>query len=114
MENLLEDSAYRKLQWKPTSRVEAKVSTALKECKCKGRITGKKPVTLTYQFSSLPQIFGLPKIPKEEIPLQPNMAAIGSPTHQPTKELARILSLLAGKNPSHGNCRICEPKPSFT
>ena len=101
MELLLEDKAYRKVQRNPTSRVEAMVSTALKECECKGHITSKKRLTLAHQFSSPPQIYGLPKIHKEGIPLRPIVAAIGSPTHQLARELAGILSPLAGRSPSH-------------
>ena len=51
MEHLLEDRAYRKVQRNPTSRVEAKVSTALKECERKGHITSMKRLTLAHQFS---------------------------------------------------------------
>ena len=107
MENLLKDSAYKKVTRNPTSRVEAKVSTALKECEQNGHITGKKRLSLAHQFSSPPppppppQIYGLPKIHKEGIPLRPIVAAIGSPTHQLARELARILSPLAGKSTSH-------------
>ena len=81
MENLLKDSAYKEVTRNPTSRVEAKVSTALKECERKGHITGKKRLTLAHQSSSSPQIYGLPKIHKEGTPLRPIVAAIGSPTH---------------------------------
>ena len=54
MENLLKDSAYKKVTQNPTSRVEAKVSTALRECVRKGHITGKKHLTLAHQFTSPP------------------------------------------------------------
>ena len=54
MEHLLEDRAYKKVQRNPASRVEAMVSTALKECERKGHITSKKRLTLAHQFSSPP------------------------------------------------------------
>ena len=101
MESLLEDNAYKKVKRNPTSKVETKISTALKECENKGYITSKKRLSLAHQFSAPPQIYGLPKIHKEGIPLRPIVAAIGSPTHRLAKELARILSPLAGKSPSH-------------
>ena len=88
------------MQRNPTSRVEANVSSALKECERKAHITSKKRLTLAHQFSP-PQIYGLPKIHKEGIPLRPIVAAIGSPTHQLTRELAKILALLVGRSPSH-------------
>ena len=101
MDNLLQDVAYKKVKWNPTSRVEAQVSTALKECECKGYINNKKHLSLAHQFSAPPQIYGLPKIHKEGIPLWPIVAAIGSPTHQLARGLARILTPLAGRSPSH-------------
>ena len=57
--------------------------------------------TLAHQFSSLPQIYGLPKIHEEEIPLWPIVAAICSPTHQLARELAQILAPMAGRNLSY-------------
>ena len=51
MENLLKDSAYKKVTQNPTSRVESKVSTAMKECEQNGHITGKKCLVLAHQFS---------------------------------------------------------------
>ena len=61
----------------------------------------KKRLTLAHQFSSPPQIYGLPKIHKEGIPLCPIVAATGSPTHPLARELAKILTPLAGRSPSH-------------
>ena len=101
IDHLLQDRAYRKVQRNPTSRVEAKISTALKECEHKGHITSKKRLTLAHQFSSPPQVYGLPKIHKEGIPLRPIAAAIGSSTHQLARELAMVLAPLAGRSPSH-------------
>ena len=101
MENLLEDDAYKKLKRDPTSRIEKRISTTLKEYEQKGHITAKQRLYLAHQFSSPPQIYGLPKIHKEGIPLRPIVAAIGSPSHLLAKELTRILSPLAGQGPSH-------------
>ena len=81
--------------------MEKKISTALKDCKHKGYITTKQRMHLTHQFSSPPQIYGLPKVHKVDVPLRPIVAAIGSPSHLLVKELTRILSPLAGKTPSH-------------
>ena len=92
--------AYKKVKRNPTSRVEAQVSTALKECERKGYINSKKSLSITHHFSSPPQIYGLPKMHKEGIPLQLITATIGSPTHQLVRELARILTPLTGRNPS--------------
>ena len=52
---------------------------------------------LTPQFSTPPQIYGLPKIHKAGTPLRPIVSSIGSPTYKLAKELARILAPLMGK-----------------
>ncbi|MDA8031702.1 MAG: reverse transcriptase domain-containing protein, partial [Alphaproteobacteria bacterium] len=62
---------------------------------------------LTPRQSSAPQIYGLPKIHKAEVPLRPIVCTIGSPTYDLAKELARVLSPLSGgtssfvKNSTH-------------
>ena len=50
---------------------------------------------MTPRASTLPQLYGLPKVHKDGIPLRPIVSAIGSPTYSLSKELARILSPLA-------------------
>ena len=101
MENLLEDEAYKKVTCDPTSRMKKRISTALNDCEQKGYITTKQRMHLAHQFSSSPQIYGLPKVDKVGVPLRPIVAAIGSPPHLLAKELTRIRSPLAGKGPSH-------------
>ena len=46
-------------------------------------------------------MYGLPKIHKEGYPLRPIVSAIGSPTYLLAKELAQILSPLAGRTGTH-------------
>lgn len=92
MENLLEDVAWKKVKCDPTTKTEKKISTTLKQCEEKGYITSKHRMHLTHQVSSTPQIYGLPKVHKEGIPLRPTVAAIGSPSHLLGKELVGILS----------------------
>ena len=96
-----DDSSQQSQQHPRDFSAETKISTALKECENKGYITSKEHLSLAHQFLAPPQIYGLPKIHKEGIPLRPIVAAIESPTHKLAKELARILSPLAGKSPSH-------------
>ena len=81
MENLLEDDAYKKVTRNPTSRIEKRISTALKDCEYKGYITTKQRMHLAHQFSSPPQIYGIPKVHKVGVPLRPIVAAIESPSH---------------------------------
>ena len=45
----------------------------------------------------------MPKIHKAEVPLRPIVSAVNSPTYRLSKELARILTPLAGHTESHVN-----------
>ena len=44
-------------------------------------------------------MYGLPKVHKEDIPMRPIVSAIGSPSYSLAKELARILTPMAGNTP---------------
>ena len=101
MNQMLEDDTYRVLKKDPTAKVEARVTRALKELERKGCISEKERKHLSLQCSTPPQIYGLPKIHKDGIPLRPIVSAIGSPTYQLAKTLARILTPLAGKTSSY-------------
>ena len=101
MEDLLEDPAYKKMKRNPTTRVETRISSALKELEQKGYLSNKQRLSLSPSFSTAPQIYGLPKIHKEGIPLQPIVSAIGSPTYQLARELVRILNPLQGTTDSY-------------
>ena len=97
----LDDSTYRKLKTDPTAKIEKRISQSLKTAEKNGWISDKARQHLTPQFSSLPQIYGLPKIHKA--PLRPIVSSIGSPTYRLARELARILSPLMGKMGVHVN-----------
>ena len=56
---------------------------------------------LSPQCSTPPQMYGLPKIHKDGIPLRPIVSAIGSPTYRLAKQLAGILSPLPGKTDTY-------------
>ena len=101
MEGLLEDPAYKKLKRDLTTKVETRISSALKELERKGHLSNKQRLSLSPSFSSAPRIYGLPKIHKEGVPLRPIVSAIGSPTHQLARELVRILNPLQGTTDSH-------------
>ena len=93
-------NTYHKLQRDPTSRIEKKVSDSIKKVYQLEKLSDRLKDHLTPKFSNPPQIYGLPKIHKENIPLRPIVAAIGSPTYHLAKELARILSPLSGNTKS--------------
>ena len=60
--------------------------------------TGYDRLRATY--STTPQLYGLPKIHKPEVPLRPIVSSIGSPTYNLAKFLTHIVSPLSGKTSS--------------
>ena len=72
------------------------VAAALKEAEVKGEMPRENRLYLTPHASIAPQLYGLPEVHKEGVPLRPIVSIIGSPTYKLVKELAGILSPLAG------------------
>ena len=100
MSLMLEDKMYAKQKKDPTSKVEKKINQALKALENGGKISDKGRKYLSPQCSTPPQMYGLPKLRKDGIPLRPIVSAIGSPTYRLAKKLAGILSPLAGRTDS--------------
>ena len=101
LRSLLEGGdTYRKIPMNPTARMETKVTRMVKDLADKGYITDRQMVYLAPQHSTSPQMYRLPKIHKESVPLRPIVSTIGSPTYRLAKELARILSPLVGHTAS--------------
>ena len=98
MEKILNDDKYRPLRRDPTLTIEKKVTKSLKLLHSDGHISDKLLDQLTPRYSDPPQMYGLPKVHKENIPMRPIVSTIGSPTYRLAKELARILTPLTGKN----------------
>ena len=93
-----DDSKYRILRKDSTVKTESKISEALKRLQQKGYIDDKLRDRLTPRYSNPPQLYGLPKIHKEGVPMRPIVSAVGSPCYGLAKELARILTPLTGHN----------------
>lgn len=100
MNSMLDNTTYRRIKGDPTTRVESKIKKTLKGMEQKG-IDNMMRARMTTQQAKPPQIYGLPKIHKEGVPLRPIVSAIGSPTYQLAKELAKILRPLAGRSGSN-------------
>jgi len=81
--SLLEDPAYRKLAKHPTDAIERKTKLLLK----KPSLTEETRRQMCPVGSRPPRIYGLPKKPKEGIPLRPIVSNIGAPTYQLSKHL---------------------------
>ena len=92
MEEILNDDKYHPLRRDPTHTIEKKVAISLKLLHSDGHISDKLLDQLTPCYSDPPQMYGLPKVHKENIPMRPIVSTIGSPMYRLAKELARILT----------------------
>ena len=81
IENMLKDGAYSRLRKDPTTTVETRVTRLLKKWEKDEHITKKFRLRLQPQCSTPPQLYGLPKIHKEGVPLRPIGSTSGSPTY---------------------------------
>jgi energy-coupling factor transporter ATP-binding protein EcfA2 len=101
--SLLDDQNYAKLKKDPTSRIERKIKNKLKELEKSEETTNTIRSRITPSYSHPSQIYGLPKIHKENTPLGPIVGTIGSLKYSLAKELARILSPVTGQTSSYIN-----------
>ena len=86
MKEIIDDqNTYRKLLRDPTTRIEKKISGVIRDVHRRGGIPDKLKDQLSPSYSNPPQIYGLPKIHKENTPLRPIVAAISSPTYRLAK-----------------------------
>ena len=81
MESLREDSAYKKLKRNPTTRVETRISSALKELEQKGYITLTNSICFSLHSPQLHKSMAYHGL---GTPLWPIVSTIGSPTHRQT------------------------------
>ena len=92
-EILLDGNTYRKLKRDPTTHIEKTVAEKVKQLHRNGLIPDQLKDQLTPSYSNPPQIYGVPKIHKDNNPLRPIIVStIGSPTYRLAKELARTPS----------------------
>ena len=101
IEELLDDKTYAKMKKDPTKEIERQLTTKIKDLVKNDEMNQKLKTKIISTNSYTPQLYGLPKIHKKDIPLRPIVASIGSPTYSIEKELARILSPLRGKTDSY-------------
>ena len=80
-----------------TLKLERTINERLKVLEKNGEIDNSLRKRITPQYCYHPQLYGLQKIHKPEVPLYPIVSSIGSPTHCLSKELNHILTLLKGK-----------------
>ena len=95
----LSDHKYCTLRRDPAVKVVNRITSTLKCLHNDGQIDEKTRDFLTLRYSSATQMYGLPKVHKEGTPMRPIVSAIGSPSYNLAKELARILTPLASNTP---------------
>lgn len=72
MKQIVEDrSKYRPIPRDPTVRVEYKIAMALKKLCKQGHINEMLCDYLVPRYSSPPQLYGLPKVHKDGVPMRP-------------------------------------------
>ncbi|XP_076047252.1 uncharacterized protein LOC143028763 [Oratosquilla oratoria] len=97
---LLQDTqTYTIVPQDPTKKVQAKVERELKELREKRIINDDEWKKMRPGDSTIPKIYGLPKVYKEVIPLRPIVAFRNSPTYHLASYLAKLLRPLVTKSP---------------
>ena len=98
---LLNGGDYEVVKGNPIPKLEKKVNDKVRTLWMDGQINKIEYDKLRMTHSMTPQLYGLPKIHKPEVPLRPIVSCIGSPTYHLAKYLTRIISPLSGKTSSH-------------
>ena len=96
VEDLLQESSYKKIADDPTAKQKNKLINILKNIKTDGGLKDELYRRLYPTGAGSPKFYGLPKIHKPGIPLRPIISSIGTVTYNTAKELARILKPLVG------------------
>ena len=92
VENILDGRDYEVVKTNPTPKLEKKLNDMLRELWVAGEINKTGYDRLRATYSTTPQLYGLPKIHKPEVPLRPIVSSIGSPTYNLAKFLTHIVS----------------------
>ena len=92
LDHLSASGSYRRLDRDPTKKIIAEVTKTIKNSSLDEN-TKKK---LIPKDTSVPRIYGLPKIHKDGVPIRPIVNTIGSPTYYLAKFLAKKLRSLVG------------------
>ena len=101
MEDMLSDrSTYQVLQKDPTPCLQRQMNSSLLKLKTDGELSIVTYNHLRCSSGSIPRIYGLPKIHKQNTPLRPIVSFYSSPTYQLSKHLVTILSPLLGATSS--------------
>ncbi|MGL4482492.1 MAG: reverse transcriptase domain-containing protein [Lactococcus garvieae] len=94
MNNILnDDSKFRKMETEPdkTAAIEKKISKILRVMKQENMIDSATFESIRPVGSTIPRLYGLPKVHKPEVPLRPIVDMCNSPYHQVARWLTQIL-----------------------
>ena len=98
MKLILNDAdKYRIVKCDPTLKIERETTKSLKHLRKEGYIDDRLCDSLTPRYSERLQMYGLPKVHKDGVPMRPIVSCIGSQTYGLAKDLARILTPLSGQ-----------------
>ena len=101
---LNDKQTYTALKSDPTGRTERDLNQRLLLLKKSNKISEEMYKLLGSSDGLAPRLYGLPKIHKEGVPLQPIVSFVNSPTYNVSRYLARVLSPVVGntvKNSQH-------------
>ena len=93
---LNDKQTYTALKSDPTGRTERDLNQRLLLLKKSSKISEETYKLLRSSDGLAPQLYGLPKIHKEGVPLRPIVSFVNSPTYNVSRYLARVLSPVVG------------------
>ena len=103
MTMLKDENTYRPVKKDPTSSLERNMNSMLLSLKRSGRLPDGVYSYLS-SAGSTSQLYGLPKVHKQDVPLRPIVSFVSSSTYRLSRFLANLLPLVVGQSSSHGVC----------
>ena len=94
-------NTYKSIPKDPAPALERRLNSFLLSLRRSGALSEQTYYKLRSSASKTPQLYGLPKIHKPDVPLRPIVSFITSPTYHLSKHLVAILSPLVGLTSSH-------------
>ena len=98
---LHDQSTYQPLKCDLTKATEKAVNTFVSGLKQKKKTSTRDEFALKSSEGRTPRLYGLPKIHKQGIPLQPIVSFVESLTYNLSKEITRILLHLVERSERH-------------
>ena len=94
---MLEDrDTYQPVAKDPTAALERKMNSVLLDLRRAGHLPGNTYYQLHSSTGQAPRLYSLPKVHKQDVPLQPIVSFVSLPTYQLSKFLTSLLSPIVG------------------